>query len=113
MASVVCTPGVRLRVLINSISDYRRAITGSAGQLLLRDCLGKVHEDIITCWNFKGEVLNCRYFFRLYWLDLCSHYQILNSPEFQQLMLRLVQDVHTQPNVSMCVLTHSLLPDGF
>ncbi|KAI9463259.1 hypothetical protein BJY52DRAFT_74397 [Lactarius psammicola] len=68
------------------ISYYRRALTASGGtlelgQLLLRDCLRKVHEDIITCWNFKGE--------------------ILNSPEFQQLMLRLVQDVYTQPNVSI------------
>jgi len=68
-------------------SYYRRALTGStpeSGQLLLRDFLGQVHTDIISCWNFKGEVLN--------------------SSEFQQLMLCLVQDVHTRnvailPNV--------------
>ncbi len=61
--------------LNNSISDYRRALMGSVpglGQLLLRHCLEKVHKDIITCWNFKGEVLNY-WNFRLHWLDLCTH----------------------------------------
>ena len=46
--------------LNNTISDSRWALTGivpGLGQSLLRDCLGKVHKDIITCWNFKGEVL--------------------------------------------------------
>jgi len=66
------------------VSYYRLALTGGApelGQLLLRDCLGKVHKDIISCWDFKGEVLN--------------------SPEFQQLMLCLVQDVHNKPTAAI------------
>ena len=29
------------------------------GQWILLDCLEKIHKDIITCWNFKGEVFNC------------------------------------------------------
>lgn len=39
-------------------SDYRNALAGSVpgvGQMLLRDCLAKVHQDIITCWNFRDE----------------------------------------------------------
>jgi len=63
--------------------NYKRAFLGCAhgmGESLLH-CLGKIHEDIITCWNFKSEVLN--------------------SHEFQQLMLFLVQDVHFQPGVSI------------
>ncbi|KAH9058916.1 hypothetical protein EDB83DRAFT_1011096 [Lactarius deliciosus] len=63
-----------------SLMAHRRGIPES-GPMLLRDCIGAVHKDIITCWNFKGEVLN--------------------SPEFRQLMLCLVQDVHTKPNVSI------------
>jgi len=50
------------------------------GQLSLQRCLRKIHNDIMTCWNFKGEVLNSR--------------------EFQHLILFLVQDVHTKPGVS-------------
>ncbi|KAH9002320.1 hypothetical protein EDB86DRAFT_3241886 [Lactarius hatsudake] len=63
---------------------YRRALMGSVpglGQLLLRNCLEKIHNNIVTCWNFKGEVLN--------------------SPKFQKQMLGLVHDVHTEPNVSI------------
>ncbi|KAI9447824.1 hypothetical protein H4582DRAFT_2068411 [Lactarius indigo] len=71
--------------LTKGTSYYRRVLMGSVpglGQLLLRHCLEKVHKDIVTCWNFKGEVLN--------------------SPEFQQQMLGLVQDVHsTEPNFSI------------
>ncbi|KAH9054706.1 hypothetical protein EDB87DRAFT_1825086 [Lactarius vividus] len=69
------------------INYYRRALMESrrgapeSGPMLLRDCIGEVHKDIITCWKFKGKVLN--------------------SPEFRQLMLYLVQDVHTKPNVSV------------
>ncbi|KAH8977265.1 hypothetical protein EDB92DRAFT_1891264 [Lactarius akahatsu] len=69
------------------ISYYRRSLMAhrrgmpESRPMLLRDCIGAVHKDIITCWNFKGEVLN--------------------SPEFRQLMLCLVQDVHTKPNVSI------------
>ncbi|KAF8269756.1 CHAT domain-containing protein [Lactarius quietus] len=62
--------------------NFKRALTDCAsgmGQLLHR-YLQKIHKDIITCWNFKGDVLNSR--------------------EFQHLMLCLVQDVHTKPGVS-------------
>ncbi|KAH9022715.1 hypothetical protein EDB84DRAFT_1678396 [Lactarius hengduanensis] len=65
------------------INYYRRTLIDGApesGPMLLGDCIGEVHKDIITCWNFKGKVLN--------------------SPEFRQLMLCLVQDVHTNPNAS-------------
>ncbi|KAH9012450.1 hypothetical protein EDB84DRAFT_1680696 [Lactarius hengduanensis] len=68
------------------ISYYRRTLMDrrrgapESGPMLLRDCIREVHKDIITCWNFKGKVLN--------------------SPEFRQLMLCLVQDVHTNPNAS-------------
>ncbi|KAF5348285.1 hypothetical protein D9756_010480 [Leucocoprinus leucothites] len=50
------------------------------GRILLHRCLMEVHKDTIKCWNFKGEVLN--------------------TEEFKQLMLHLVQDVHTKPDVS-------------
>ncbi|KAH9033826.1 hypothetical protein EDB85DRAFT_1890099 [Lactarius pseudohatsudake] len=79
-----------LRVRIDAsvtITDYRRTLMDSrpgapeSGSMSLRDCIGEVHKDIITCWNFKGKVLN--------------------SPEFRQLMLYLVQDIHTKPNVSI------------
>jgi len=65
------------------MSYYSRVLTGGVpgfGQILLRTCLAEVHKDIIKCWNFKGEVLN--------------------SKEFSQLMLDLVQDVHVTPDVS-------------
>ncbi|KAI0245667.1 hypothetical protein BJV78DRAFT_1287354 [Lactifluus subvellereus] len=65
------------------------------GQTLLRTCLLQVHKDIISCWNFKGEVLN--------------------SAEFGQLMLHLVQDVQVTPNVSTSptIDTISSLCNGF
>jgi len=49
-------------------------------QWILRDCLKKVHNDIITCWNFKDEG------------------KVLKSPEFQELMFCLVDGVQTQPS---------------
>ncbi|KAH9049027.1 hypothetical protein EDB84DRAFT_1574419 [Lactarius hengduanensis] len=70
--------------LTKGTSYYRRALMDSVpglGQLLLRNCLEKVHNNIVTCWNFKGEVLN--------------------SPKFQQQMLGLVHDVHTESIVSI------------
>ncbi|KAH9045187.1 hypothetical protein EDB85DRAFT_2270240 [Lactarius pseudohatsudake] len=70
--------------LTKGTSYYRRALMDSVpglGHLLLRNCLEKVHNNIVTCWNFKGEVLN--------------------SPKFQQQMLGLVHDVHTEPIVSI------------
>ncbi|KAI9445973.1 hypothetical protein H4582DRAFT_519233 [Lactarius indigo] len=63
------------------MSHYNHSLLGGvpgSERLLLRDCLEKVHRDIITCWNFKGEVLD--------------------SKEFALLMLRLVQDVQTEPS---------------
>ncbi|KAH9058928.1 hypothetical protein EDB83DRAFT_2675655 [Lactarius deliciosus] len=67
------------------ISYYSQALRNTSrrgapesGLTLLHDWIRVVHKDIITCWNFKGEVLN--------------------SPEFRQLMLCLVQDIHTKPN---------------
>ncbi|KAH8986813.1 hypothetical protein EDB86DRAFT_2832575 [Lactarius hatsudake] len=62
------------------VTNTSRRGAPESGLTLLRDCIREVHKDIITCWNFKGEVLN--------------------SPEFRQLMLCLVQDVHIKPNVS-------------
>ncbi|KAF8269280.1 hypothetical protein EI94DRAFT_1725716 [Lactarius quietus] len=43
------------------------------GQKLLRDCLMRIHTDVINCWDFKGD--------------------ILYKDEFKQLMLHLVQDI--------------------
>ncbi|KAI9445970.1 hypothetical protein H4582DRAFT_2052101 [Lactarius indigo] len=62
------------------MSHYNHSLPGGmpgSERLLLRDCLEKVHRDIITCWNFKGEVLK--------------------SKEFEKLMLRLAQDFQTGP----------------
>ena len=45
-----------------TISDYRQALASSTPgltQLTLRDCLLRVHTEILTCWNFRGTVLNC------------------------------------------------------
>jgi len=56
----------------NGMSGYTRSLSGG-GRKLLRDCLEQIHKDVITCWNFRGE--------------------ILDSDEFMQLMLYLVQDV--------------------
>ncbi|KAF5345221.1 hypothetical protein D9756_011491 [Leucocoprinus leucothites] len=70
--------------ITKGMSYYRRVLTGTMpgfGQILLRRCLVEVHKDIIKCWNFKGEVLN--------------------TDEFMQLMLHLVQDAHTKPDVSI------------
>ncbi|KAF5346881.1 hypothetical protein D9756_010595 [Leucocoprinus leucothites] len=69
--------------ITKGMSYYKRVLTGTVpgfGQTLLRSCLMEVHKDIIKCWNFKGEVLN--------------------TDEFKQLMLHLVQDVHTKPDIS-------------
>ncbi|KAF8267299.1 hypothetical protein EI94DRAFT_1830198 [Lactarius quietus] len=65
------------------VSDYIYALAGSLSvvrQWILRDCLKKVHNDIITCWNFKDEG------------------KVLKSPEFQELMFCLVDGVQTQPS---------------
>ncbi|KAF8258804.1 hypothetical protein EI94DRAFT_1834787 [Lactarius quietus] len=69
--------------IIKGISYYIYALAGSLSvvrQWILRDCLKKVHNDIITCWNFKDEG------------------KVLKSPEFQELMFCLVDGVQTQPS---------------
>jgi len=58
--------------ITTGMRSYTRSLTGGS-QRLLRDCLMDIHNDVITCWNFKGE--------------------ILHNDEFKQLMLYLVQDV--------------------
>jgi len=66
--------------ITKGIRYYMQATAGSLpffGQLILRDCLQKAHKDIISCWNFKDEG------------------EVLNSPEFQDWMFRLVDDVQT------------------
>jgi len=45
----------RSALLIHS-PDYYQALSATApgvGGVLLRDCLARVHQDIVTCWNFK------------------------------------------------------------
>ena len=83
--------------LYNRFSDYSLPGAVPGTEPLLCDCLEKVHKDIITCWNFKGEVILYRDF-DSYFLDLRPRHQVLKSREFGQLMLRLVQDVvQTEP----------------
>ena len=55
---MVCILGVCLHALVysKSISDYARGLAGDVGRKLLRDCLMQIHKDVITCWNFEGEV---------------------------------------------------------
>ncbi|KAI9571840.1 hypothetical protein HD554DRAFT_2299923 [Boletus coccyginus] len=63
------------------INFYYHALAGSmlgAGDMLLWHCIARVHQDIITCWNFKDED------------------KILSGTEFKQLMLYLVQDLQIQ-----------------
>ncbi|KAJ6562959.1 hypothetical protein B0H10DRAFT_2364365 [Mycena sp. CBHHK59/15] len=61
------------------MSYYWRALSSSipgVGKPLLRECLVKVHRDIISCWNLRdGET-------------------VLNRDEFKQLMIYIVQDMH-------------------
>jgi len=67
--------------VIKGISYHLQALSGKVfdvGELTFGGCLQKVHKDIITCWNFRGEVLN--------------------SPKFQEWMLHLVDDVHIAPS---------------
>ena len=91
--------------LFNSTLGYTRSLAGGS-QKLLRDCLMEIHKDVITCWNFKGKVLNYGRS-RLSLLDLRPRRQILYGEEFMQLMLHLVQDVinGSQPQDSAYVLT--------
>ncbi|KAF8258741.1 hypothetical protein EI94DRAFT_1814686 [Lactarius quietus] len=67
------------------ISYYTLAVASSlpfVGQWILRDCLRKVHNDIITCWNFKdGEP------------------GVLKRLEFHEEMFRLVDEVQTAPSL--------------
>jgi len=83
MAQRVHRP-IKIRTCVRKAMDYyQRALFGCTpgfGQMLLRNCLGKVHQEIITCWNFRDDE------------------KILSSDEFKQLMLYLVQDVHESQN---------------
>jgi len=81
---------VKIKACITKgISYYTQAFASSLplfGRRILRDCLDNVHNDIIACWNFKDEG------------------KVLNSPEFQERMFFLVDDVQTErsaktPNV--------------
>ncbi|KAJ7433245.1 hypothetical protein B0H11DRAFT_2259597 [Mycena galericulata] len=70
------------------MSYYWRALTGSipvvGKSLLLRECLLKVHQDIIACWNMRTAE------------------SLLNGHEFKHLMLYVVQDMQQKrpPNSS-------------
>ena len=50
------------RVLKGSLSDYEWALASAPelGQVFLRDWLETTHKDIISGWDFEGEVPNCR-----------------------------------------------------
>jgi len=91
MAQQVSLP-VKIDACINKgVSYYHVALSGtlpgSVGKMLLYKCLEQVHKDIVTCWNMKDED------------------RILNSTEFQQLMLYLVKDVQDK--------SHSAQPPSF
>ncbi len=48
-----------LRAFDNGIPNYKHALPGSmpgSRRLSLRECLEKVRRDIVTCWNFEGDV---------------------------------------------------------
>jgi hypothetical protein len=67
------------------VNFYYHARTGSipgAGDMLLWECLARVHQDIVTCWNFRDEN------------------KILGGTEFKQLMLYLVQDVPSRSPIT-------------
>ena len=57
-------------MLKDSLPDYEWALASAPelGQVLLCDCLETVHKDIISGWDFEGEVPNCRDF-RLHCFD--------------------------------------------
>ncbi|KAH8998267.1 hypothetical protein EDB86DRAFT_825885 [Lactarius hatsudake] len=78
------SPSVKMEACVTKgMSSYNHFLSGGvpgSERLLLRDCLEKVHRDIVTCWNFKGEVLD--------------------SKEFAYLMLRLSQDDQTESGAS-------------
>ncbi|KAJ7362940.1 hypothetical protein DFH08DRAFT_767296 [Mycena albidolilacea] len=62
------------------INYYPRALTGSipgVGKLLLRECLLKVHQDIIACWNLRNTET------------------VVNGDNFKHLMLYVIQDMQS------------------
>ena len=66
--------------------------------MLLGDCLGRVHQDIITCWNFRDEE---KARISLWCSEPYSNHifrKTLSSNEFKQLMQYLVQDVQESQN---------------
>jgi hypothetical protein len=72
----------KIEACINKgISYYVQALAGKVfdvGEWTIGACLLKVHKDVITFWNFRGEVLE--------------------SPKFQEWMLHLVDDVQIAPS---------------
>ncbi|KAJ7656143.1 hypothetical protein DFH06DRAFT_1200202 [Mycena polygramma] len=63
------------------MSYFWRALSGTipgAGNILLRDCLFKVHRDIIACWNFRDANM------------------VLNGEEFKHLMISIVQEMQDE-----------------
>ena len=43
-------------LIIYHTSDYRNALLGiKPEELKLGDCLAKVHQNIVACWNFVGD----------------------------------------------------------
>lgn len=65
----------------------------------LRDCLAKVHQDIVTSWNFRDEE-NVSLLGPLWCNEeyLTVPWQILSSEEFRQLMQYIVQGVQESQN---------------
>jgi len=80
MAQRAGLPGKIEACIIVGINYHVHALAGKVlgvREWTLGACLQKVHKDIITCWNFRGEVLE--------------------SPKFQDWMLNLVDDVQIAP----------------
>jgi len=49
----------KVRELVKQLLMEEQTKSVPEPEQLLNDCLEKVHRDILTCWNFKGEVLKC------------------------------------------------------
>lgn len=71
---------------------------------MLRECLAHVHKDIVDCWNLRnGDQVG--EFWKVTLKQVIMHIQILNSLDFKQLMLYLVQDVLQESSPTEYVLT--------
>jgi hypothetical protein len=80
------------------------------GKMLLRECLLKVHQDIIACWNLRdGEMVSVvspmSTFLRTQIL-----LQVLNGDEFKHLMLYVVQDMRDKAQVKSYAPAHPIGP---